>query len=764
MPRKPTPKKKSQSSRAKAESHRGAKSSVKQKAATASALLVRGPGKPRSRGTPEPRLSTHKKRAVWFQARTCWPVRDAPIHKLVQARAQARNTQTLSMTTQWESAGPSNIGGRTTCLICHPQNADILWIGAAGGGVWHSTDGGVTWAPQWHSQDILNIGALAIDSKDPNVIYCGTGEADLSADSYPGVGLFKSTDGGASWQVLASPDNDAVPRRIGAIAIDPFDSRHIIVGGVGFNESSASGHDFGGLYFSHDGGATWTRELSFATNNYWCHAVVFHPTVTGKIYTTITEQGSRSGIWRSSDGGGSWQQLTSGLPAAALFGRTSLAISASNPDIIYAFAQNESSGDKDALLGVFRSADGGNTWKNVAGSYFKTEGQISYGNTVAVHPTSPNIVICGGVDLHLTRNGGKTWKKVSHWDADRGKPTYAHADHHALLMPASKPGRIYSANDGGMDMSDDTGTNWTNRSKGLVATMFYDMDVAASDGKNFGGGAQDNGTVVTATGSSDDYFEKLGGDGGWMIYDPQDATHMYASYYNMGIFRFRNGKATDVSPPVPEKNSVWMCYITMDPANSNTVYTGSTRIWKTTNDGAAWKAMSPEFDGGVISAIEVAESDSKRIYVGTENGGFFRSTDGGVTWSANLSSSVLPGFTITRLETNAMTSADLLFATIANFGRSHVFRSKDGGITWTDVDRGQLPDVPHHAVLVLPGDPKRVFVCNDVGVFASQDGGDTWENMTLNLPNVMVIDLVYQATDKMLYAATYGRSIWRIAV
>jgi photosystem II stability/assembly factor-like uncharacterized protein len=713
---------------------------------------------------PEVRFSTHKKRAVWFQSRTCWPVRDAPIEKLIEARAEARRSPEAEMTARWISVGPTNIGGRTTSLICHPDNPDVIWIGAAGGGVWHSTDAGLTWSPQWHEQDILNIGALALDPQDPNVLYCGTGEADLSDDSYPGVGLFKSIDSGTSWRLLAGAEDGQLPRRIGAIALDPFDSRHIIVGGVGFNESSASGHDLGGLYSSRDGGSTWSREITFATNNYWCHAVVFHPRKSGRIFTTITEQGSRSGIWRSLDGGQSWEHLTKGLPAPACFGRTSLAISPSDPDVIYAFAESENIGQADLLLGVFRSSDEGDSWADVSGNHFRKEGQISYGNCIAVHPSNPDIAICGGVDLHLTKNGGKTWKKVSHWDVKRGKTDYAHADHHAVVMPLAKPARIYSANDGGMDISEDTGTTWKNRSKGLAATMFYDMDVAQSDGRNFGGGAQDNGTLVTANGSADDYFEKLGGDGGWIVYDPHDATRVYASMYNMQIYRFRNGRVKDVSPPAREADSIWMCYITMDPAKPTTVYTGSSRIWRTTNDGAKWEPISSVLDGSPITAIEVAESDSRRIYVGTENGGFFRSIDGGQTWSPNLSSSVLPGYQITRLETNAKTGADLLFATVANFGRSHVYRSQDGGLTWADIDRGQLPNVPHHAILILPKEPKTLFVGNDVGVFVSKDGGDTWANMTLNMPNVMVVDLVYHTKQKMLYAATYGRSIWRIRI
>ena len=154
----------------------------------------------------------------------------------------------------------------------------------------------------------------------------------------------------------------------------------------------------------------------------------------------------------------------------------------------------------DQVLGVFKSTDGGTTWRNVAGSHFADEGQMSYGNAIAVHPADPNHVICGGVDLHVSTNGGASWRVASHWDADRGTATYAHADHHMLVMPASKPGRIYSANDGGLDVSEDGGANWTNRSNGLAVTMFYDIDVAQTDARIYGGGAQDNGTLVTQSG------------------------------------------------------------------------------------------------------------------------------------------------------------------------------------------------------------------------------------------------------------------------
>jgi photosystem II stability/assembly factor-like uncharacterized protein len=707
--------------------------------------------------------SHHKARSGWFRARTAWPLRDPAVTTLIRERGRARGRLAAApITSQWQLVGPTNIGGRCTSVVCHPTNADRMWVGSAGGGVWSSSDGGARWKESWRENAPLEIGALAIDPAKPATLYCGTGEANLSADSYAGDGVYRSTNGGRTWQPWASSDVAGVPRRIGTIAVDPFDSAHVLVGGIGYGRLAAD-QDLGGLYETTDDGTTWRRMNFISAQGYWCHCVVFHPGARGTMFATFTGPGAKSGIYRSVDGGEHWTQLIEGLPPTEKIGRTTLAVAPSNPNSMWAIAADATDPDSDKVLGVFRSTDRGDTWTNVARHHFDHEGQMSYGNTIVVHPTDPNVVLCGGVDLHLTKNGGATWRVASHWDADRGTETYAHADHHALVMPLSEPGRIYSANDGGVDRSDDGGTTWSNRSSGLAVTMFYDIDCAQTSGTVFGGGAQDNGTLITTHGRADMFFELLDGDGGWMIVDPRSSTHIFATAQYGWMYRIRGRSHVNVSPPFKDEDmgGVWMVYTTFDPNKSTTVYTGNQRVYRTTNDGESWAALTSVLDGSPISAIEVAPDDSNTVYVATENGGLFRTFDFGATWSANLAGPELPGVTITRIETNPTNARDV-YITLANFGHAHVFRSTNGGSSWVDIDGGILPDVPHNALLIRPDKTTELYVCNDAGVFLTKNNGSTWTNATANLPNVMVVDLVFNMRMKQLFAATYGRSIWSL--
>ena len=742
------------------------KKNVARRAATRGAREVVSfePGTPKQvrPGPRPPRLTHHKKRADWFRARAAWPMREALAGKLALERQRARQSVPSANLAKWTQAGPTNIGGRCTALVCDPSNPDLIWIGSAGGGVWASTDAGRTWKESWRARTPLEIGSLAIDTRKPKTLYCGTGEGNLSADSYAGDGIYRSTNGGKTWTPHALSNKTGVPRRIGVIAVDPFDSKHLLAGGVGYGRVSAN-DDLGGLYTSRDTGKSWRRETFVSPNNYWCHSVVFDATRKGRIYATMTGPGTPSGIYRTDDGGQNWSRLLTGLPATERMGRTTLAIAPSDSRIVYALAADELSGRADRVLGVFKSEDGGDSWRDVAGNHFEDEGQASYGSTIAVHPQDPDHVICGGVDLHRTLDGGRTWERITRWDAPRGRSDYAHADHHAVVMPPGAPGRVYDANDGGLDTSEDGGDRWENRSNGLAVNMFYDIDVAQTDERFFGGGAQDNGTLVTKDGKVDTFSEFEGGDGGWMVIDPKEAGHVYASWQFGGMTRVRNGVRRNVSPPFNDSESggMWMVYITIDPNDSDTVYTGNQRVYRTTNDGRSWDALTPVLDGSPITAIEVAMADSRVIYVGTENGGIFRSFDRGAHWSANLTSPDLPGVMVTRLETSPADAREV-FVTMGNFGNSHVFRSPDGGSAWIDIDAGKLPDVPHSALLIRPDAPNELYVCNDAGVFVTKDKGKKWLNVTSNLPNMMVVDIVYQEQTRTLLAGTYGRSIWKL--
>ena len=722
-------------------------------------FLADAPKKKLKRKRDRHTFSTHKARANWFNAREAWPMREAPLNLLLRARSDAAaNIAPSGITERWQEAGPTNIGGRMTSIAVSPNDVNRIWAGAAGGGVWLSGDGGLSWNTTWHSEPTLNIGSLCLDPTNPDTIYCGTGEANLSADSHPGVGLYRSLDGGITWQILASESIHNIPRRIGRVVVDPFDSNHIFIGGVGHRSQDARG-----LFVTWDGGVSWARITQIINSPYQCHEVVFHPTIQGTVYVTIDARGSRSGVWRSTDGGHSWSHFTSGLPSAHQFGRVSLAIALSDPRVLYLQIASRNGG----VLGIYRSANGGNTWNTISGTHFQSERQMSYNNTISVDPLDPDVVICGGVDLHRTRNGGATWKKVTRWNANRNTDTnYAHADQHALFQSATHAGLIYALNDGGMDVSIDGGNTWQNRSDGLATNMFYDLSAAASNGDAYGGGLQDNGTVLTFDGQADSFFEVTGGDGGFCAIDPADELHLYTSSQFMRINRFRqsDGWAGDIGPN-ETGDRPWMAYIAMDPQRPKRIFIGSKRIWRSTNDGSpgSWQDVSGILDNSFLSCIEISRADTNVIYVGTENGGIFKSTNGGTSWSGDIASSALPGRTVTRLRTPA-NDADVIYATIANFGGSHLFRSTDGGSTWDDVDEGNLPDVPHHGIVIPSSDAETLYVANDAGVFVSLDAAGTWRNLSLNLPTVMVVDLVLHEATSTLLAATYGRSTWRLDV
>jgi photosystem II stability/assembly factor-like uncharacterized protein len=737
----------------------------------------------RTRHPAAPARALGKDRS-FFNQHVAFPMRDAsPVELELFWAGATRADFEVPPQHHWDCLGPYNIAGRVTALAIHPQNPEYWVAGSAAGGVWSTSDAGVSWSQAWSRFAPQSIGALAWVKWDGMwTLIAATGEANMSADTYPGSGLYISFDCGLTWQGLfgaGSPETGLAgqPRRIGCIA--PGRRGQLAFGSVYLDENMPAG-----LYFADLDRMEWTVCTcdAWGERSYNCHSVVFHP--DGKsLFTAIEPDGTLNGIWRTDDGGKSWEHLTRGLPRGEYFRRISLALAPSDPDVVYALA----SGRSAHVLGIFRSTNGGRSWKEILAGRFPKERQMDYNNTIAVHPRRPDSVIWGGMKLHRTDNAGRNWRTLT--NRDRGAGNYVHDDHHALLWPDNE--LIVSGNDGGVSVSRDGGLTWHERSRRMVTTMFYDLDVAPSNGKIFGGGTQDNGTVIAGVDGTPegDCVSAIGGDGAWTAFDPADADIAFASSSGFDIRRHLRGQPWQdlagwqfISPgpdqmPDGERFQRSFTVLAIDPSTRRgprRLWAGSARLWSWDTQRLRWLEPSPVFDGSPISAIDISGADPRVMYVGTTKGGIFRSGDSGATWCENLAGPDIPARAITSIQSHPA-RASTVVVTVASTGMSnsgvrltsgeylpygHVFRSYNGGEIWEDIDAGALPNVAYFAAAYETHPPYRLFVASDLGVWAEIEG--YWVHINGNLPNVVVSDLVYHHRDRTLTAATYGRGIWRM--
>lgn len=723
--------------------------------------------------------SPYKSHAAWFMQRSAYPLGDAHPERLEPFWAARRGRKAAENPLAWKCAGPFNVAGRVTALIAHPADPKRLYAGAAAGGVWRSTDGGLHWEDCWPEWINPHIGALAFDPADPATVFCATGEANVSPDAYPGSGIAVTHDGGDHWELVADAAAEALPRRIGAVYPDPHRPGRVFIGGINLTESQ-----FGGLYWSEDAGKSWHRENYFSRNSYWCHAIVSHP--DGTVFAALYLGGPQTGIWRKT--GRSWTRLGNGMPGGDLMGRISLAIASSNPDILYALASDRSG---RSVLGVYRSCDRGASWTSIGGKEFENDNQARYNNTIAVHPSDPRIMACGVVDVHISRDGGTHWTRASQWNAPPESPAYVHGDQHALLLPGGD--LIYAAGDGGVFASRDLGANWEPRLTGMCNTMFYNIDVAPADGKVMCGGTQDNGTLLGGVRERPgDWMRVLFGDGAWTAFHPRETTHVYGSTSAIHIHHHTaaqhwgpdtwRDKTPEALTPA-EHAQVAIAVLAIDPDSPSTLWFGSRRLWRTTDDAHTWESVSPVFDGSAVTAIEIPPAAPDQVWVGTMSGGVYRSMDRGANWSGDLSGPEVPERYISRIETHPR-SAERLVLTVAGTGvvsrmvplhtqRSaygiaaakedslkHVFYSDNSGIAWRAIDSPEMPDVAYHAAVFETHEPYRLFVANDCGVWMTADLAK-WTDVSAGLPNAIVNDLVYHHKERALIVATYGRGVWR---
>jgi uncharacterized protein (TIGR03437 family) len=733
-------------------------------------------------------------REEWFYNQRAFPAGQIPAGARIKAiadiqqidraarlrrRSAAADTPKLATALDaatWTSIGPQPTGlgstyvtsGRVNAIAVDPRDNNTVYIGAAEGGVWKTTDGGQHWTPLTDDQASLASGAIALDPSNPDTVYVGTGEENFAQDSYYGAGILKSTDGGASWTNIVGP---FLRDKIGSIAVHPSNGQIVLC---------SSGL---GVWRSADGGASWTRVvLGIGTS------VLFDPTDGNIAYAAIgSVVGSAlNGVYRSTDAGQTWQVMPgSGANALPLStaGRIQIAIAPSTPATLYAALQNASGNN---LLGIYKTTDSGGTWNstNAPDICPAPVTQCWYDMTLAVDPKNPDVVFAGGsLVLLRTQDGGASWNTLSFIGPNR---VQIHVDEHNMAFTPDGS-KLYVVNDGGAYSTTDitnSPLNWTELNDTLGLTQFYPgLSINPADANLSLGGAQDNGTQLYRGQPS--WSNVTCGDGGYTAIDPVVPSIAYAACQNIQIFRTGNGGTTWLRSQygINAQDRVnFIAPLVIDPSNSQTLYFGTYRMWQTLDGGGKWVAISPDLTGrssATIRAIGVAPSDRNVVYAASSEisrvstgSGTTRLqmtsnalSPGGATWTDRTAG--LPQRMITQIAVDPI-DAQTAYATFSGFSsitdsRGHIFKTSDGGASWTDIS-GNLPDVPVDDVVVDPDVPDTLYIGTDAGVMVTTDGGATWSSLGNGLPRVVVHSLVMQRKSRILRAATHGRSMWDILV
>ncbi len=697
----------------------------------------------------------------WFMLQRIYPYDDIDPIRYEQAKARIQEMafeQRAGLVGMWELVGPTNIGGRITGLAMHPTNTSIIYAGAASGGVWKTTDGGTTWSNIFNES--FSIGAVLLDPTNPDVVYVGTGEANPGGVAiYPGNGIWRSTDAGYTWANLGLTNVG----QIGKIDIHPSLPGRIFVAALGRYRSRTQER---GIYRSTDHGATWQRVLFLNDTTGACD-VLIDPANPNRIlaamwtrYRPLTYSilnGPNSGLFLSTNGGDTWTQVTSGFPNnAANIGRMALAVAPSQPNIMYALVSNGT-----GVMGVYRSTDSGTSWATASTSLATGEGQSWFNIILAVRPDDPNYVLAGLTNLYRSTNGGTSWSSLG---------SGGHVDQHAMLFDPANPSRVILGNDGGVYTSATGGPSPWTKSLNLPISQFYAGTVDFQLPERHFGGTQDNGTLRTLTGAHNNWTMIYGGDGFYVLVDPTNSNRIYAESQNGGLVYSTNGGSSFVNGTTgisasDRKN--WNTPIAMDLTNPLTLYTGTHRLYRTTNGMANWTAISgdltrgPNGRIGTITTIDVARTNPNVIFVGTDDGKVSVTTDGGTNWTDVTG--ILPLRWVTRVTIDP-DSANVAYVTLSGYlqdmTQSHIYRTSDYGQTWIAIG-GTLPDIPLNDVIVDPVYRPNLYVASDAGVLYSTNMGTTWQVLGRDLPFVTVHDLTLHSPTRKLVAFTHGRSAFK---
>ena len=687
---------------------------------------------------------------------------------------------------KYRNIGPA-AGGRLTRAAGVPGDANTFYAATASGGVWKSTDGGATWKPIFDDQPISSIGSIAIAPSDPNVVYVGSGEANIRGNVAAGNGIYKSVDAGKTWTHVWKQEG-----QIGTMTVDPRDAS------VAF--AAVLGHAFGpnperGVYRTRDGGRTWQQVLK-KDDRTGASDVALDPSNPNIVFAgfwqaqrkpwDMTSGGPGSSLWVSRDGGDTWKQLTEkGLPEGP-WGKVGVAVAPSDGRRVYAIIEAEKGG-------LFRSNDGGESW-TLATADRRLRQRAWYYSTITVHPANRDEVWIPNVPMLKSTDGGTSFKVVS---------GIHHGDHHDAWFDPKNPRRMIAANDGGADVSTDGGETWNTTL--MPIAQFYHVNVDSSVPYRVHGAMQDLGTSSTPSNSLDrsgitraHWFSVGGGEAGHTVSDPSDPNIVYAGEYLGYISRYdhrtRQARHVGAWPENPSGHGgeklryrfQWTAPIATSPHDPKVVYHAGNVLFRTSDGGQTWSVISPDLTtndkskqgwaGGPITGdntgvetfctiFAVAESPRQKdlIWAGSDDGLVHVTRDGGKTWK-NVTKNVpgLPAFATVSLIEPSPFEAGTAWLVVDNHRqddmRPYLWRTTDFGESWTSL-AGKLPqDVYLHAVREDPKKEDQLYLGTERGVMFSSDAGQTWRGLKLNLPTVAVHDL--RVKDNDLVVGTHGRAIW----
>lgn len=699
---------------------------------------------------------------------------------------QEINASTFGMM-EARQMGPGTMSGRITDIVgVNNENGKTLYIGTAGGGIWKTTNAGFSFKPIFDKY-VQSIGALAVDQQNPKVIYAGTGESNMRNSVSIGDGMYKSTDGGENWTRIGLDSTEHISR----IIIDPTNSNTVYVAAPGPLWSDGTHR---GLYKSTDAGKTW-KQILYINPKTGVADVEIDPLQPNTLYATTWEfrrtpysfnsGGTGSGIYKSTDGGATWKELSNGLPKKP-FGRVALALAPSAPENLWAIVESENTG-------LYISSDGGESWKELSATA-NIRSRPFYFSTLEIDPKDPKRVYRPAFSFAYSSDGGYSFAEASEAGG------WIHSDHHALWINPMNTNILYLGTDGGVYYSMDRGANWK-FCNNLPVGQFYHVAVDQQNPYRIFGGLQDNGSWYApsaATGgvSNGDWHSIYGGDGFWTQPDPLDPDIAYAEAQggNMGRIRLSTGTSINIQPqqaPGEEKLRFnWNTPIVIGAANKKNLYTGAQYLYRSNDRGSNWERISPDLttndprkqeqekSGGLSADVTSAENhctiftiaesplDEMMIWVGTDDGNLQRSTDGGKSWknlSAQYAASGIPVGTWVSSILPSRFDKKIVYATFDNhmYGdhQTYVAVSNDMGETWKRWKSDEFTGFAHK-IQEDPVNANLLFLGTEMGLFASVNRGENWFRMKNNIPwYAPVRDIQIQEANHSLVLGTHGRGV-----